>query len=148
KLAVLPTSVHLILNGLVGVVLGRRAPLAVAVGLTLQYLLLSHGGLTTLGINTCIVALPALAGGGRDSLLARGRGPALARPGAVRRRGGRGRGRAELPGAPLRRKGRLAGDRETGAARTRAGRDRRGADARRAGELFGESEAGDARFPS
>ncbi len=44
KLAVLPTSVHLILNGLVGVVLGRRAPLAIAVGLLLQYLLLAHGG--------------------------------------------------------------------------------------------------------
>src|SRR5690606_39187523 len=33
KLAVVPTSVHLVLNGLVGVVLGRRAPLAVTVGL-------------------------------------------------------------------------------------------------------------------
>jgi cobalt/nickel transport system permease protein len=63
KLAVLPTSVHLVLNGLVGVVLGRRAPLAIVVGLTLQYLLLSHGGLTTIGINTCIVGLPALGAG-------------------------------------------------------------------------------------
>lgn len=63
KLAVLPTSVHLILNGLVGVVLGRRAPLAVSVGLGLQYLLLQHGGLTTIGINTCIVGVPALAAG-------------------------------------------------------------------------------------
>jgi cobalt/nickel transport system permease protein len=57
------TSVHLILNGLVGVVLGRRAPLAITVGLGLQYLLLAHGGLLTLGINTCIVALPALLAG-------------------------------------------------------------------------------------
>jgi cobalt/nickel transport system permease protein len=63
KLAVLPTSVHLILNGLVGVVLGRRAPLAVAVGLLLQYVLLAHGGLTTLGLNTCIVAIPAVVAG-------------------------------------------------------------------------------------
>lgn len=63
KLVLLPTSVHLILNGLVGVVLGRRAPLAILVGLALQYLLLAHGGLTTLGINTCIVGLPALAVG-------------------------------------------------------------------------------------
>ena len=33
----------------------------IAIGLALQYLLLSHGGLTTIGINTCIVGLPALA---------------------------------------------------------------------------------------
>jgi cobalt/nickel transport system permease protein len=63
KLAVLPTSVHLILNGLVGVVLGRRAPLAVAVGLLLQHLLLQHGGLTTLGLNACVVAAPAVVAG-------------------------------------------------------------------------------------
>jgi cobalt/nickel transport system permease protein len=54
------TSVHLLLNGLVGVVLGRRAGLAVAVGLLLQVALLQHGGWLTLGINTCIMALPAL----------------------------------------------------------------------------------------
>jgi len=63
KLAVLPTSVHLVLNGLVGVILGRRAPLAVTVGLALQYLLLAHGGLTTLGLNACIIGLPAVAAG-------------------------------------------------------------------------------------
>jgi cobalt/nickel transport system permease protein len=62
-LVVVPVSVHLILNGLVGVVLGRRAPLAIAVGLTLQYFLLGHGGKTTIGINACIIALPALAAG-------------------------------------------------------------------------------------
>ncbi len=63
KLAVLPTSVHLILNGLVGVILGRRAPLAITVGLTLQYLLLAHGGLTTLGLNACIISIPAMLAG-------------------------------------------------------------------------------------
>lgn len=62
-LAVLPTSVHLILNGLVGVVLGRRAPLAVTVGLFLQFLLLAHGGQTTLGLNSCIIGLPAVIAG-------------------------------------------------------------------------------------
>lgn len=71
KLGVLPTSVHLVLNGLVGVVLGRRAPLAVSVGLVLQFLLLNHGGLTTLGLNACIVGLPALAAGAVDPLLRR-----------------------------------------------------------------------------
>jgi cobalt/nickel transport system permease protein len=55
-----PTSVHLLLNGLVGVVLGRRAALAIPVGLFLQAALLGHGGFTTLGINSCIMVLPAL----------------------------------------------------------------------------------------
>lgn len=54
------TSVHLLLNGLVGVVLGRRAPLAILIGLTLQAFLLGHGGFTTIGINTCVMTLPAL----------------------------------------------------------------------------------------
>src|SRR5579884_4562323 len=44
-----PTSVHLLLNGLVGVVLGRRAPLAILIGLTLHAVLLGHGGFTTIG---------------------------------------------------------------------------------------------------
>lgn len=78
-LAFLPTSVHLILNGLVGVMLGRRAPLALAVGLTLQYFLLSHGGLTTIGINTCIVAIPALLAGALFPAMRKVGVPAFAR---------------------------------------------------------------------
>src|SRR5437762_4677671 len=54
------TSVHLLLNGLVGVILGRRAALAIPVGLFLQAALLGHGGYSTLGINSCILVLPAL----------------------------------------------------------------------------------------
>ena len=46
------TSWHLLLNGLVGVMLGRRAALAIPVGLTLQYFLLMHGGFYTIGVNT------------------------------------------------------------------------------------------------
>src|ERR671937_1674740 len=56
-----PTSVHLVLNGLVGVLLGRRAALAIPVGLFLQAALLGHGGFTSLGINSCVMVLPALA---------------------------------------------------------------------------------------
>jgi len=56
-----PTSVHLLLNGLLGVVIGRRAPLAVLIGLALQFALFAHGGYTTIGVNTCVMALPALA---------------------------------------------------------------------------------------
>jgi cobalt/nickel transport system permease protein len=55
-----PTSVHLLLNGLVGVVLGRRAGLAIPVGLALQAALLGHGGFSTLGVNACVMTLPAL----------------------------------------------------------------------------------------
>ena len=76
KLVLVPTSVHLILNGLVGVVLGRRAPIAVTVGLLLQYLLVAHGGQTTLGINGAIVGIPAvLAGWGYPLLRRTGMGP-------------------------------------------------------------------------
>jgi ABC-type Co2+ transport system permease subunit len=55
-----PTSVHLLLNGLVGVVLGWRAALAIPAGLFLQAALIGHGGFTTLGVNSCVMVLPAL----------------------------------------------------------------------------------------
>jgi cobalt/nickel transport system permease protein len=58
------TSVHLLLNGLVGVVLGRRAPLAITVALGLQALLLGHGGFVSLGVNAVVMTLPALAAAG------------------------------------------------------------------------------------
>jgi len=59
-----PSSWHLLFNGLVGVILGRRAGLAIPIGLALQYFLLMHGGFYTLGINTCIMLLPALMAAG------------------------------------------------------------------------------------
>lgn len=52
---------HLLLNGLLGVVLGRRAFLAVPVGLFLQAILFGHGGLLTLGVNSVVMGVPALA---------------------------------------------------------------------------------------
>ncbi|MEL6158757.1 MAG: cobalt transporter CbiM [Cyanobacteria bacterium J06623_5] len=55
-----PTSVHLLLNGLLGVVLGYFAPLAILVGLFFQALIVGHGGLTTLGINATLLGVPAL----------------------------------------------------------------------------------------
>jgi cobalt/nickel transport system permease protein len=54
-----PTSVHLLLTGLVGIILGRRAVLAIAVGLVLQAVLLGHGGFSSLGVNVCVMTLPA-----------------------------------------------------------------------------------------
>jgi cobalt/nickel transport system permease protein len=55
------TSVHLVLNGLVGLVLGWAAFPAILAALFLQAVLFQHGGLTTLGVNTLTMALPALA---------------------------------------------------------------------------------------
>lgn len=54
-------SVHLLLTGLVGVVLGRRAVVAIAVGLALQCVLIGHGGYGSLGVNVCVMTLPAYA---------------------------------------------------------------------------------------
>lgn len=58
-----PTSVHLLLNGLVGVILGWRAGLAIFLGLLLQFLFAGHGGITTVGVNACVQTIPALAVG-------------------------------------------------------------------------------------
>jgi len=55
-----PTSVHLILNGLAGILLGRRAFAGVFVALTLQAVFFQHGGITALGANALNVGLPAL----------------------------------------------------------------------------------------
>ncbi len=55
-----PTSVHLTLNGLVGMVLGPLAFPAIMVGLVLQALLFQHGGLLSVGANALMLGLPAL----------------------------------------------------------------------------------------
>lgn len=70
-------SVHLLLNGVAGVVLGRRAPLALVVGLTLQALLFAHGSPISLGVNGVVYCLPALAA--RPLLRVTRRWPASAR---------------------------------------------------------------------
>lgn len=54
-----PSSVHLILNGLVGVVLGWRAFPAIMLGIILQAILFGHGGVSVIGVN-CLM----LGGGG------------------------------------------------------------------------------------
>ena len=58
-----PTSVHLVLGGLVGALLGMRAFIAIFVALLLQALLFGFGGITTLGINLFNLATPALLAG-------------------------------------------------------------------------------------
>lgn len=51
---------HLLLNGLIGVILGHRAVLAIAPALFLQSLLFAHGGFLSLGLNICVMTIPAL----------------------------------------------------------------------------------------
>lgn len=55
-----PTSVHLVLSGLMGSVLGYLAFPAILVGLFLQAVMFGHGGLSTLGVNAVIIGTPAL----------------------------------------------------------------------------------------
>lgn len=54
------TSVHLTLAGLVGIVLGTPSVLALLAGLFFQAVMFQHGGLSTLGVNAVIFAVPAL----------------------------------------------------------------------------------------
>jgi cobalt/nickel transport system permease protein len=55
-----PTSVHLVLNGLMGVLLDYYAFPAILIGLFFQAVMFGHGGLTTLGVNAIIMGLPAI----------------------------------------------------------------------------------------
>lgn len=55
-----PSSVHLILNGIVGLILGWSAFPAILVALTLQAVFFQFGGITTLGVNTVNMAVPAV----------------------------------------------------------------------------------------
>mgnify|MGYP002631016601 FL=1 len=55
-----PSSVHLILNGIVGLILGWGAFPVILVALVLQTVFFQFGGITTLGVNTMIMAAPAV----------------------------------------------------------------------------------------
>ncbi|TCK98139.1 cobalt/nickel transport system permease protein [Natranaerovirga hydrolytica] len=55
-----PTSIHPLLAGLIGIMLGKRSPIAIFIALLLQGVLFQHGGITTLGANTLLVYLPAI----------------------------------------------------------------------------------------
>ncbi|UCF91507.1 MAG: cobalt transporter CbiM [Desulfobacterales bacterium] len=57
---IFPSNVHLILNGIVGLLLGWGAFPAILVALILQAVFFQYGGITTLGVNTLIMALPAV----------------------------------------------------------------------------------------
>lgn len=54
------TNIHLVLVGIVGAFIGIQAFVAILVALFLQALLFSYGGLSVLGVNLAVMALPAL----------------------------------------------------------------------------------------
>lgn len=58
-----PASVHLILNGLMGAVLGAAAYPAIVVALLLQAVLFGFGGLAVLGLNAADMGVPAVLAG-------------------------------------------------------------------------------------
>jgi cobalt/nickel transport system permease protein len=55
-----PTSVHPLLSGLMGLVLGWAAVPAITIALLLQAIFFGFGGLTVLGVSVLNMALPAL----------------------------------------------------------------------------------------
>ena len=73
-----PSSVHLIMNGLAGLVLGWAAFPALFVGLLLQAVFFGFGGVTVLGVNTVAIALPAVLVGLAARPLVRGLAPGRA----------------------------------------------------------------------
>ncbi len=55
-----PSSAHLVLNGLIGLILGWAAFPSIFLGLFLQALLFQFGGFTTLGVNTFSMSFPGV----------------------------------------------------------------------------------------
>ena len=55
-----PSSLHLVLNGMMGTILGYYAFPAILIGLFFQAVMFQHGGLSTLGVNAAMMGIPAL----------------------------------------------------------------------------------------
>ena len=55
-----PSSVHLLLNGLLGLILGWAAFPAILAAMFLQAILFQYGGIVVLGVNAAIICLPAV----------------------------------------------------------------------------------------
>jgi cobalt/nickel transport system permease protein len=55
-----PTSVHLLMGGLVGALLGPVAFISITLGIFLQSILFQFGGLTAVGANSLMMGIPAL----------------------------------------------------------------------------------------
>lgn len=55
-----PATAHLVLNGLIGILCGWKSFPSILIALFLQGIFFQFGGLTTLGINTSNMAIPAV----------------------------------------------------------------------------------------
>lgn len=55
-----PSSVHLLLTGVIGLLLGKRAPLALFMALLFQLVAFQYGGITSLGANILTTSIPAV----------------------------------------------------------------------------------------
>ena len=60
NVAIGPTTVHLLLSGLMGLVIGWATVPAVFIALVLQAVFFGFGGISTLGVNTINIALPGV----------------------------------------------------------------------------------------
>ena len=56
-----PSNAHLVMNGIIGLMLGWAAFPVILAALILQAVFFQFGGITTLGVNTVIMAAPAVA---------------------------------------------------------------------------------------
>ena len=56
-------SVHLLLNAIAGILLGRYVGIALVVSLVFQALLFGHGAFLTLGVNLAVMGVPAILAG-------------------------------------------------------------------------------------
>jgi cobalt/nickel transport system permease protein len=54
-----PTSIHLIMGALIGIILGSSAFIAILIGLVFQALMFQHGGILALGVNAFNIGFPA-----------------------------------------------------------------------------------------
>ena len=55
-----PASIHLVLNGLLGIMIGWACFPAIVVGLLMQAVFFQYGGLLVLGVNAVNIAFPAV----------------------------------------------------------------------------------------
>ncbi len=55
-----PASLHLVLNGMMGAILGYFSFPAILIALFFHGVMFQHGGVTTLGVNALIMGVPAL----------------------------------------------------------------------------------------
>lgn len=55
-----PITIHFVMNGLMGIILGYYSFLAILIGLFFQAVMFGHGGLASLGINALTMGIPAL----------------------------------------------------------------------------------------